>query len=164
MVLETRKWRLLLRAALLLLTGALIFGWAGPALYALQKAEPVPIGSLAQLESDSLDGRFATVESAPDLNRVVTVHAAGVTSYWIPLAGYNGRFLAVTTHSDWQTAPQQPQLRFTGKVVKLSSAPDYDAYKRLVAPNGKLPDDSYALIEGEQPEAYRPMVPVVGAL
>jgi hypothetical protein len=164
MVLETRKWRLLLRAALLILTGALIFGWAGPALYALQKAEPAPILSPAQLEDKSLAGRFATVEGTPDLDRVVVVHETGVTSYWVPLVGYADQLLVVTTHRDWETARTEPVLRFTGKVVPLSSAPDYGAYKRIVAPDGTLPEDAYALLEGEEPETYRPLIPVVGAL
>src|SRR5262245_33743089 len=77
MVLETRKWRLLVRVALLILTGVLIFGWAGPALYALQKAEPAPILGPAQLDDQALAGRFATVEGTPDLERVVVVHEAG---------------------------------------------------------------------------------------
>jgi hypothetical protein len=55
-------------------------------------------------------------------------------------------------------------LRFTGKVVRLSSAPDYGAYKRIVAPDSPLPEDAYVLLEGEEPETYRPMVPVVAAL
>ena len=164
MVLETRKWRLLLRAALLILTGVLIFGWAGPALYALQKAEPAPIQGPAQLQDHSLDGRFATVEATPDLDQVVVVHEAGVTSYWVPLVGYGDQLLVVTTQRDWEGARPAPRVRFTGKVVPLSSAPDYGAYKRIVAPDGTLPDDTYALLEGEEPETYRPMIPLVGAL
>jgi hypothetical protein len=165
MVLKPRKWRLLLGAALLILTGALIFGWAGPALYALQKAEPAPIITSAQLEDSSLAGRFATVEGRPDLTRVVTVHEAGVTTYWIPLVGYDNRLFVTSTHREWQAATREPVLRFTGKVVRLSSAPDYDAFKRLAKSTAIVfPDDAYALLEGEEPETYRPMVPVVGGL
>jgi hypothetical protein len=164
MILESRKWRLWLLAALLLVTSWLIIGWAGPASFALQQAEPAPIVSADQLTQDALNGRFATVEGAPDLGRVVAVHQGGVTSYWVPLTGFADRLFVTTTDTAWQTATVHPVQRFTGKIVHLSDAPDYDGFKRLVTPAHVPPSEAYVLLEGEQPDTYRPMVPMVATL
>jgi hypothetical protein len=164
MILESRKWRLWLLAALLLVTTWLIIGWAGSAAFALQQAEPAPINSSDQLAQDAFNGRFATVESAPDLAGVVAVHQGGVTTYWVPLRGFSDRLFVTTNDTEWQTATVHPVQRFTGKIVRLSDAPGYDGFKHLLGPGKLPPDEAYALLEGEQPDTYRPMVPMVAAL
>ena len=167
MVFESRKWRLLLRAALLVGLGWAIIGWAGPALYALQEPEPAALTSPAQLADGALDGRFATVAARPDLPHAVAVHSESTTVYWVPLAGFDHRLLVSTPGLAWQQTDPVP--RFTGKIVSLATAPDAAAFKAVL--DREQPDQTwlpqkevYVLLEGEHPGTYRPMIPVVGAL
>lgn len=164
MVIESRKWRLLLPAFVLIITGALIVGFFGSAVYALQKAEPAPILSAAQLVDSTLGGRYVTVEGVPDLTRSVTVRQGDVTTYWVPLVEYGDWLYVTTTDSAWQVPTGDHIHRFTGKLGRLTSAADYSEFKRLADLPRPLPDDAYVLVEGEEPDTYRPMVPVVGGL
>jgi hypothetical protein len=164
MVIESRKWRLLLPAFVLLVTGALIVGFAGSAVYALQKAEPAPILSAAQLADGTYDGRYATVEGTPDLARSVTVRQGDVTTYWVWLAEYGDGLYVTTTDSAWQVATGDRMRRFTGKLGRLTSAADYSEFKRVADLPQPLPDVAYVLVEGEEPDTYRPMLPLMGAL
>ena len=164
MVIESRKWRLLLPAFVLVVTGALIVGFAGSAVYALQKAEPAPILSAAQLADGTYDGRYATVEGTPDLSRSVTVRQGDVTTHWVRLVEYGDGLYVTTTDSAWQVATGDRVRRFTGKLGRLTAATDYNEFKRLADLPHPLPDDAYVLVEGEEPDTYRPMLPLMGAL
>lgn len=164
MVIESRKWRLLVPAFVLIVMGALIVGFGGSALYALQKAEPAPILSAAQLSDGGYDGRYATVEGVPDPARSVTVRQGDVTTYWVRLVEYGDRLYVTTTDSAWQLLPGDRVRRFTGKLGRLTRAADYSEFKRVADLPQPLPDDAYVLVEGEEPDTYRPMVPVVGGL
>jgi len=164
MVIESRKWRLLVPAFVLIVTGALIIGFAGSAIYALQQAEPAPILSAAQLADGTYDGRYATVEGVPDPARSVTVRQGDVTTYWVRLVEYGDGLYITTTDSAWQVATGDRVRRFTGKLGRLTRAADYAAFQRVADLPQPLPDDAYVLVEGEQPDTYRPMLPVVGGL
>ncbi len=164
MVIESRKWRLLLPAFVLIITGALIVGFFGSAVYSLQKAEPAPILSAVQLVDSTFSGRYATVEGVPDPARSVTVRQGDVTTYWVPLVEYGDRLYVTTIDSAWQVTTGGHVRRFTGKLGPLTSASDYTEFKRLADLPRPLPDDAYVLVEGEEPDTYRPMVPVVGGL
>jgi hypothetical protein len=164
MVIESRKWRLLVPAFVLIVTGTLIVGFGGSAIYALQKAEPAPILSAAQLVGGAYDGRYATVEGVPDPARSVTVRQGDVTTYWVRLVEYGDGLYVTTTDSAWQVATGDRVRRFTGKLGRLTSAADYAEFKRVAGLPHPPPDDAYVLVEGEQPDTYRPMVPVVVGL
>jgi hypothetical protein len=165
MVIESRKWRLLVQAFVLIITGALIIGFAGSAIYALQTPEPAPILSAAQLVGGAYDGRYATVEGVPDPARSVTVRQGDVTTYWVRLVEYGDGLYVTTTDSAWQVATGDRVRRFTGKLGRLTSAADYAEFKRVSGLPPPGPDEEvYVLVEGEQPNAYRPMLPVVGGL
>jgi hypothetical protein len=178
MILESRKWRLIVPGLALLITTALILGFAGPASYALQDDTPRLIYGPAQLSEHKLDGRFAVLRAQAALDRAVALHREGHTSYWVPVSGYNdarGASLLFVLTDDIYGAPTPEQdlpaggdgPAFVGRLVRFADAPHADdAEKVLAEAEGApvVPKDAYVLIEGEAPKTYRPMVPLVGGL
>ena len=99
MILESRKWRLVLRIVALVLTTGLMLAVAGPVSYALQDDTPRQITFPRQLygpEGEPLADIFAYLEAVPDLDRSVRTGEDGDTRYWLPLRGYGGTLFVRT--------------------------------------------------------------------
>jgi hypothetical protein len=179
MILESRKWRLILRGLVLLVTTALILGFSGPASYALQDDTPHAIYGRQSLSKQSLDGRFAVLRAQAELDHAVALHRDGQTMYWVPVRGYTdkeGSIKLFILTDDVPSATGTPAVdggagategaAFVGRVVRFAAAPyAADAEKVLItALNDPVAPDTYVLIQGEAPKAYRPMVPLIGGL
>ena len=174
MILESRKWRLIGQGLALLITTVLILGFSGPASYALQDDQPHTIYSSRTLSKMGLNGRFTVLRGAADLDRAVALHRDGHTSYWVPVRGYTDKEGAIHLFiltDDIHTPPtavaggEQP-APFVGRLVRFDEAPHADAAQQVLslALGDPVGPDTYVLIEGDAPKAYRPMVPLVGGL
>ena len=178
MILESRKWRLILRGLVLLVTTALILGFSGPASYALQDDTPHAIYGRQSLSKQSLDGRFAVLRAQAELDHAVALHRDGQTMYWVPVRGYTDKegsikLFILTDDVPATTGTPAPGSdsgsdggAFVGRIVRFAAAPyAADAEKVLItALNDPVAPDTYVLIQGEAPKAYRPMVPLMGGL
>jgi hypothetical protein len=172
MIIESRKWRLILQGLALLVTTGLILGFSGPASYALQDDTPHAIYGPRALSKNSLDGRFAVLRAQADLSRAVALHRDGHTSYWVPVRGYTDAAGAITLFiltddvRESATPGAGADTPFVGRLVRFTDAPHAgDAAKVLDdALSDPVAPDTYVLIEGEAPQAYRPVVPLVGGL
>jgi hypothetical protein len=176
MILESRKWRLILRALVLLVTTALILGFSGLTSYALQDDTPHAIYGRQSLSKQSLDGRFAVLRAQAELDHAVALHRDGQTMYWVPVRGYTdkeGSIKLFILTDDVPSATSTPSLdsapdggAYVGRLVRFAAAPyAADAEKVLItALNDPVGPDTYVLIQGEAPKAYRPMVPLMGGL
>jgi hypothetical protein len=169
MILESRKWRLIVQGLALLITTALILGYSGMASYALQDDTPQTIYGPGQLVGRELDGQFAVLRAQADLERAVALHRDGHTTYWVPVRGYTDIAGAITLFvltDDVGGARRAGSAAFVGRLVRFADAPHagaaQDALREALAQPVGL--DSYVLIEGDAPQAYRPMVPLVGVL
>ncbi|HEX6607966.1 MAG TPA: hypothetical protein VF276_13745 [Chloroflexia bacterium] len=178
MILESRKWRLILRGLVLLVTTALILGFSGPASYALQDDTPHAIYGRQSLSKQSLDGRFAVLRAQAELDHAVALHRDGQTMYWVPVRGYTDKEGSIKLFILTDDVPSEigtPATgdsgavdadAFVGRLVRFAAAPyAADAEKVLItALNDPVGPDTYVLIQGEAPKAYRPMVPLMGGL
>jgi hypothetical protein len=179
MILESRKWRLILRGLVLLVTTALILGFSGPTSYALQDDTPHAIYGRQSLSKQSLDGRFAVLRAQAELDHAVALHRDGQTMYWVPVRGYTdkeGSIKLFILTDDVPSATGTPATAgdssaaegaaFVGRLVRFAAAPyAQDAEKVLItALDDPVGPDTYVLIQGEAPKAYRPMVPLMGGL
>src|SRR5437870_5294518 len=101
MILQSRRWRLLIRVTVLALASALMLAFAAPASYALQDDTPKPITRAEQLfnKEKPVEGTYIYTSAMPDLARIVTTHGIGTTYHWIPLPGY-GNHLLVRAEGD----------------------------------------------------------------
>jgi hypothetical protein len=176
MILESRKWRLILRGLVLLVTTALILGFSGPTSYALQDDTPHAIYGRQSLSKQSLDGRFAVLRAQAELDHAVALHRDGQTMYWVPVRGYTdkeGSIKLFIVTDDVPAATGTPPSdgasdggAYVGRIVRFAAAPyAADAEKVLItALNDPVGPDTFVLIQGEAPKAYRPMVPLMGGL
>ena len=176
MILESRKWRLILRGLVLLVTTALILGFSGQASYALQDDTPHAIYGRQTLSKQSLDGRFAVLRAQAELDHSVALHRDGQTMYWVPVRGYTDKEGAIRLFiltDDVPAATGTPtgagapnEGAYVGRIVRFDAAPyAADAEKVLItALNDPVGPDTYVLIQGEAPKAYRPVVPLMGGL
>ena len=178
MILESRKWRLLIRIAALLLTSGLMLAVAGPVSYALQDDTPKVITVSRQLfdkESKPLPDFFAHIDTVPDINRAITTGEGDGAHYWIPVQGFDN-LLFVRTDKGQYLFPydQDPaagflaadKVRYSGKITTLKSQPDADKALQALADQGIKIDKENAmvLLQGEEPATYRPIVPVMPLL
>ncbi|HUS15939.1 MAG TPA: hypothetical protein VM536_13115 [Chloroflexia bacterium] len=174
MILESRKWRLILPGLALLITTALILGYSDLASYALQTDTPHALYRPSELSRHGLDGRFTVLRAQADLDRAVALHRDGHTSYWVPVRGYTDKEGAIKLFvlaDDIHVPATSPagalaDEPFSGRLVRFDDAPHAgDALKLLTtALNDPVAPDTYVLIEGEAPKVYRPVVPFVGGL
>lgn len=178
MILQSRKWRLLIRTITLAITSILMLVFVAPASYALQDDRPKLITQIEQLHNKELPlaGRYVYTSSLPDLQHIVTTHGIATTYYWIPLPQYDNQLLvraegdsflhayyrAMDLNMDTQPRPGN----FFGKITTLSEQADTGKVAEDLAQQGIQIDKEKAmvLLQGEQPGTYRPMVPVVGVL
>lgn len=177
MILESRKWRLLIRLSALLITSLLMLAFAGPVSYALQDDTPTPVTASRQLfdKSKPVEGRYVDAWGAPALSQAFTTKEFVTTYYWIPVSGYDNE-LFVRTDDPQYLFPDDyspvtgfatgAQVQYTGKVVPLKTQPDADKLVQEWASRGVKVDKEKAMIlsQGEVPSAYRPIVPVIPAL
>lgn len=79
MILQSRKWRLLIRAATLLVTSLLMLAFAGPASYALQDDTPKQITGPVELTNKEkpVANSYANARGLPDTNKAFAVEEVG---------------------------------------------------------------------------------------
>jgi len=178
MILQSRKWRLLIRTLTLIITSTLMLAFAAPASYALQDDRPKLITHAEQLYNKELPlaGRYVYTSSLPDLQHIATTQSIATTYYWIPLPEYDNQLLVRVEgnnflHAYYRTADLNMDARprtgnFFGKITALTEQADTDKVMENLANQGILVDKENAmvLLQGEEPGTYRPMVPVVGVL
>lgn len=178
MILESRKWRLVLRILALMLTTGLMLAVAGPVSYALQDDSPKQISVPRQLygpEGEPLTDKFVFLEAVPDLDRSVRTGESNDTRYWLPLRGYTG-VLFVRSDEGQYLLPYRYTGRpgssiysaghFSGKLTTLRSQPDAEDAIEALGARGIYVDKETAmvLLLGEEPKEYRPIVPIMPLL
>ena len=178
MILESRKWRLLIRLSALLITSLLMLAFAGPVSYALQDDTPTSITAPRQLfdKEKPIESTYVDAWGAPALNKAFTTKEFVTTYYWIPIGGYDNE-LFIRTEDAQYLFPNDydpvsgfvssgADMQYSGKVESLKSQPDADKLVQEWASRGIKVDKDKAMIlsQGEVPSAYRPIVPVIPAL
>jgi len=178
MILQSRKWRLLIRTITLIITSILMLAFAAPASYALQDDTPKLIDRADQLYNKELPlaGRYVYTSSMPDLLHVITTHSIATTYYWIPLPQYDNQLLVRAEgdsflHAYYRAMDLNMDARpragnFFGKITTLTEQADTDKVVKDLANQGVQinKEKAMVLLQGEEPGTYRPMVPVVGLL
>ncbi len=178
MILRSRRWRLLIRMLALVVTSALIFVFAGAASYALQDDSPKPLTTIAQLYSKDkpLADTYVNVAAAPDLEHALTTRELLGSHYWIPLHGYGYQLFVRTTSGQYLFpydynprtgfGDAQYTVFYSGKITPLAGQANADKIVNELAAQGITVDKDHAmvLLEGEAPQAYRPVVPVMPVL
>ncbi|MFL5732757.1 MAG: hypothetical protein ACJ78Q_06105 [Chloroflexia bacterium] len=178
MILQSRKWRLLLRVITLVVTSSLMLAFAAPASYALQDDRPKLISRAEQLfdKEKPVDGTYVYTSALPDLAHMVTTRGIGTTYYWIPLARFGNKLLvraegdsflqAYYKAADLNLDSGPREGTFYGKITSLTSQADWERLAgRLDSAGVKIDNEqTMVLLQGEAPQTYRPMVPVVGVL
>ena len=178
MILESRKWRLVLRILALVLTTGLMLAVAGPVSYALQDDTPRRITVPRQLygpEGEPLADTFAFLEVVPELNRAVRTGEGDDTRYWLPLRGYGSGWFVRADKETYlvpypfmraRGLPPDVTGRFSGKLTMLKGQSDAEEAIEGLAVRGFTvdPDTAMVLLLGEEPKAYRPIVPIMPLL
>ncbi len=178
MILQSRRWRLLLRTVVLVLASALMLAFAAPASYALQDDRPKQITSASQLydKARPVAETYIYTSAMPDLQRIVTTHGLTTIYHWILVPSYNGHLLvraegdsflhAYYRGMDHNLATSPVQANFYGKVTPLKGQAGADDVVTEMAAQGVYLDKETAmvLLQAEEPSTYRPMVPVIGLL
>ena len=171
MILQSRKWRLLIRAVTLLVTSLVMLAFAGPASYALQDDTPKPITSPIELTSKEkpLANSYVNASVLPDTSKAFAVDEVGETYYWIPVRGYDNK-LFIRTKNVAYALPDNyvsglttsKETYYEGKITtldgQLTSAKVIEelAVRGINVKKGEV----MVLQQGEKPSTYRPMVPV----
>jgi hypothetical protein len=177
MVYRSRRWRLLIRAFLLVIASVLMLLFAGPVTYALQADEPQYLDASAQLyaEDRPLDGKYVQVEGKPDLLHAFATDEILTTYYWIPVQGYDRHLLIRTDDPQYlfpyDYDPQRgfidaSEVQYTGKALPLKTQMSADTVVEELAARGVPVDKEKVVLlsQGEIPSRFRPMVPVMPAL
>jgi len=178
MILQSRKWRLLLRMITLVITSTLMLAFAAPASYALQDDRPKLITAAGQLfdKQKPIAESYVYTSALPDLAHIVTTRGIGTTYYWIPLPQFGDKlvvraegesFLQAYYHAADLNLDSQPRYaNFYGKITPLTGEADWEHLASKLSFEGVKIDGekTMVLLQGEAPQAYRPMVPVVGVL
>jgi len=178
MVLQSRKWRLLIRVMTLVVTSMLMLAFAAPASYALQDDRPKQITRTDQLfdKVRPIAETYVYASAIPDLKHIVTTHGVGTTYYWIFLPRYDNKLLVRTDSYSYlqayfqtidlnlDTSPRE--ANFSGKLTTFAEQADGEKVWAELTRQGINIDRKQAmvLLQGEEPSTYRPMVPVVGVL
>jgi hypothetical protein len=178
MILESRKWRLVLRILALVLTTGMMLAVAGPVSYALQDDTPKQISVPRQLygpEGEPLTDTYVYLEAVPELDRSVRTGEGDDTRYWLPLKGYagvlflrtdEGKYLLPYRYTGEPGSPLYSTGHFSGKLTTLKGQPDAEKAVDALAAQGIYVDVDTAmvLLQGEEPKAYRPIVPIMPLL
>ncbi len=178
MILESRKWRLVIRILALVMTSVLMLAVAGPVSYALQDDTPKDITASHQLfdkDGKPLPDSYAYIEAIPDINRAVSTGEGDSTHYWIPVQGFDGLLFVRSDKSQYLFPYDynaesgfliQDKVRYSGKITTLASQSDSEKAIKEIEKQGIKVDKETAmvLLQGEAPAAYRPIVPVMPLL
>ena len=178
MILQSRKWRLLLRIITLVVTSTLMLAFAAPASYALQDDTPNLITRADQLfdKQRPIADSYVYTSALPDLAHIVTTRGIGTTYYWIPLPQYGNKLLvraegesflhAYYRAADLNLDSGPREANFHGKITALTGQADWERLATRLAVEGVTVDKEHTmvLLQGEVPHTYLPMVPVVGVL
>jgi hypothetical protein len=178
MILQSRKWRLLLRGVVLALASALMLAFAAPASYALQDDRPKLITSAEQLYDPDkpVADTYIYTSALPDLARMVTTQGINTTYHWIALPAYGNHLLIRTEgdsflhgyyrNMDLNMITQPVEGNFYGKVTPLKNQAGSEEVVKELADKGIEVDKDKVMVilQGEEPSTYRPMVPIVGVL
>ncbi len=173
MILQSRRWRLLIRTAALVITSVLMLAFAGPVSYALQDDTPKPLTNPDQLfvkEKPVVDS-YVTITAVPDLSHnAIAIKDGDNTSYWIPLHGFDNK-LFVRIDSDAYVPyaygeGSETLTHYSGKVTILKGQADSEKVIKELAKRGVTVDKDkvMVLVQGEEPKTFRPIVPVMPAL
>jgi hypothetical protein len=181
MLLQSRKWRMIIRAITLVVTSMLMLAFAGPVSYALQDDTPRPITGPGQLldSQEPVRGTYVNVQGLPDLDRAFARRDGNDLYYWIPVRGYDNLLVVRTDDptyvfphdSTLSASPASPQsaprpVYYAGKVSLLKDEAGSKEIMQELARRGIVVDEKrvMVLLQGETPGAYRPMVPVMPVL
>ena len=175
MILESRKWRLLIRLSTLVLTSMLMLWFAGPVTYALQDDTPTTLTTPFQLHDKTkpLEGTYVDAWGALTLHQAHTTREFVTTYYWIPVGGYENQLIIRTDDPQYLFPTDydpmhgfvggSPRLEYTGKIMPLKSQPNADKLIEEWAAMGLKVDKEKAMVlsQGEVPSAFRPIVPIM---
>ena len=178
MILQSRRWRLVIRAIALLVTSVLLLALAGPVSYALQDDTPKSVWTARQLldeKGEPLNDRYVDVQAVPDFSRAFTTGEAEARQVWVPLHGYGDNVIMRADHYSYLFAysyvPHSgiravPNVHFPGKITLLAGQEGADEVVETLASTGVEIDKEKMVVlhQGERPSAYRPIVPVVPVL
>lgn len=178
MILQSRKWRMLIRTITLVISSVLMLVFAAPASYALQDDTPKPVTQAAQLynKAQPLANSYVYTTAVPDYAHTVVTHQFAGTFYWVPLGGYNNELFVRAEGQDFLRAykravddnpgTQARPAEFYGKLTVLSEQLGSQEAATELSGNGITIDKTRAmvLLHGEEPRIYRPIVPVWGLL
>ncbi|MEO6457114.1 MAG: hypothetical protein ABIO92_02405 [Chloroflexia bacterium] len=175
MILQSRKWRLLIRVATLLVTSLVMLAFAGPASYALQDDTPKLITGPVELtnKEEPIANSYANATALPDMAKAFAVEEVGVTYYWIPLRGYNNKLFVRTKNVSYALPNNyvpgittHRETYYEGKITTLDSQLTSEKVIEELEARGISVEKGEAMVlqQGEKPSAYRPMVPVFPVL
>lgn len=151
---------------------------AGPVSYALQDDTPKNVTIPRQLydkDGKQLPDSYGYISTVPDIDHAVSVGEGDSTHYWIPVQGFDNLLLVRTDKAQYLFPyDQDPQtgfiaqgtVRYAGKITTLKGQPDADKALDALAAQGIIVDKENAMVilPGEEPAAYRPIVPVMPLL
>ena len=175
MILQSRKWRLLIRVVTLLMTSLVMLAFAGPASYALQDDTPRPVTGPSALNSKEkpLANSYANARVLPDTGKAFAVEEVGGTYYWIPVKGYDNK-LFIRTKNVAYALPDNympglttsKETYYEGKITTLDGQLSSAKVIEELADRGISVEKGEAMVlqQGEKPSTYRPMVPVFPVL
>jgi len=174
-ILQSRKWRLLIRAATLLVTSLVMLAFAGPASYALQDDTPKPIIGPVELTSKEkpLANSYAHTTALPETGKAFAVEEVGGTYYWIPLQGYDNKLFVRTKNVTYALPDNyvpgiktQKETYYEGKITTLDGQLTSKQVMEELEARGISVEKGEAMVlqQGEKPSTYRPMVPVFPVL
>jgi hypothetical protein len=178
MILESRKWRLVIRIVALITTSVLMLAVAGPVSYALQDDTPKDVTSSQQLfdkNGKPLPDSYIYINAVPNIESAVSVGEGEGAHYWIPVQGFNNLLFVRTDKAEYlfpydQNAQagfvSQGKVRYFGKITTLKGQPDADKAVEALAKQGITvnKESAMVLLQGEEPATYRPIVPVMPLL
>lgn len=178
MILQARKWRLLLRMLTLGVTSVLMLAFAEPVSYALHDDTPRSITDsryLLDQKGQPLSNVYVNLRGVPDLSRSFTTRSLLSARHWIPLQGYDNIILLSTDNSmylfPYDYNPEQgfigqTQVEYNGKITPLKEEANSQEIVNQLARQGLIinKDTTMVLSLGEKPSSYRPIVPVMPVL
>lgn len=178
MILQSRKWRMLIRLVTLAVTGLLVLVLVAPASYALQDDTPralTRIGQLLDRENPVAD-KYIYASAVPDLTRIVATEGLGTTYYWLLVRRYDNLLLVRADGKEFLSdyargielskATGDVPAHLYGKITPLQGQAGAADVIEAVAERGITldPERTMVILQGEKPSTYRPAVPAVGLL
>jgi hypothetical protein len=124
-------------------------------LYAVSPPEAVPVTSREELAK--LVGRAVLVEARAERHGHAVFQRYGVTSYYAPVAGYDGELIVRTPNV--HRLRDDELRRFTGRLTTFrSTAFSHRVTNELVRAGFRPPAGAYLVADGELPQTFWPML------